>query len=276
MGDSSKSCIKINCDILSTLLNNTTELFPKPSLIFFLGDMVQGGSSVATQLDTWKSIVCNYYPLTMYYPCLGSHENNETAFSNAFPHLPNQQLPGYLRTVYYIDYENTRFVILNSNRRNKQGSYTINPLQQEWLDKTLSTSDKRYNFVMFHVPAFPTGHHYGECLDRTVSHRDALWEIIDKNKVTAVFVGHEHNYCRRMISKSSFIYQITTGGSGSSLNKRITDIDNVIVGPICTYHYVVLDIYDKEVNLKAYDINNNIIDSCRLNSCSLSVINQPF
>lgn len=275
MGDCSKRTVVFNSKVLHNLLSNIKKLFPQPIFIFFLGDMVYGGSNVSEQLDAWKKFVERYYPINMFYILLGNHENNETVFSNAFSHLPKEQLKKYQKTVYSFDYINTRFIILNSNRWGKGGGYAINPEQLTWLESTLESSNRKYNFVMFHLPAFPTGHHYTESLDSSKRERDALWSIIDRYNVTAVFVGHEHNYCRRLIDKSyntkdltikSSIYHITTGGAGSSLNGHIRDIKNVVVGPLALYHYVVLDISDEEVTLHAYDIENTIIDSCSLTS----------
>lgn len=264
MGDSSISKAAVNSHVLDILLNSIKKVSPQPEIIFFLGDMVCGGATINDQLEAWKTLVTKYFPLTMYYPVLGSHENNEFAFSNAFTHLPNEQLPGYLRTVYYIDYGSTRFIVLNSNRTCSDGSYVISSCQCEWLENILCTSDREYNFVMFHVPAFPTGHHYGECLDMNPKQRSVLLSVLDKYNVSAVFVGHEHNYCRRIInnSLSSSIYHITTGGAGSSLNGHFTDNNNVLVGPMAVYHYIILDISIEKAFLQAFDINNNLIDSC--------------
>lgn len=273
MGDSSRPAITFNNEILSKLLTHVKALLPQPNFIFFVGDMVYGGSKVSEQLEAFKKLIQNYYPITMFYTLLGSHEDNEAAFSDAFSYLPNEQLEGYQRTVYYFDYENARFIILNSNRRASGGSYAITSKQLAWLESTLTASNKKYNIIMFHVPAFPTGHHYGESLDGNEGERNALWAILERHNVTAVFVGHEHNYCRRLIDKSfnsneltinNSIYQITTGGGGSSLNAHITDIKNVIVGPLGVYHYVVLDISDEGVILQAYDKDNTLIDSCSL------------
>lgn len=273
LADSSRHAVAVNTKLLSTLLSHIRKLSPQPKFIFFAGDMVYGGAKVNEQLSFWKRLVKNYYPVTMLYPVLGSHENNDAAFSNAFPHLPNEQLKGYKRTVYYFDYANTRFIVLNSNRRASNCSYAIDAKQRAWLKNTLANSNKKYNFVFFHVPAFPTGHHYGESLDMSPNDRNALWSIIDHYNVTAVFVGHEHNYCRRLIDKSfntngilmqNSIYQITTGGAGSSLNAHITNIKNAIVGPLAVYHYCVLDINDSGVSLQVYDKENNLIDSCSI------------
>lgn len=273
LADSSRHAVAVNTQLLRTLLSHIKGLSPQPKFIIFVGDMVYGGAKVNEQLEDWKKLIEDYYSVIMFYTVLGSHENNETAFSNAFSYLPNEQLQGYQRTVYYFDYESARFIVLNSNRRGSHCGYAIDAKQRSWLKNTLDGSDKKYNFVFFHVPAFPTGHHYRESLDASPDDRNALWSILDHYNVTAVFVGHEHNYCRRLIDKSfatndlliqNSIYQITTGGAGSSLNAHITNIKNAIVGPLAVYHYCVLDINDSGVSLQVYDKENTLIDSCSI------------
>lgn len=130
MGDSSKCPEVMNKDILYTHLTNIKALSEQPELIFFVGDMVFGGSDLFEQLDKWKSLVEEFYPITMCYPAFGNHECDETIFSNAFPYLPCGQLAGYMRTVYYIDYECARFIVLNSNRAGSSRGYAINAHQR--------------------------------------------------------------------------------------------------------------------------------------------------
>jgi hypothetical protein len=274
MADSSSSSAVVNSKVLRNLLSNIKELSPQPNFIFFIGDMVYGGSKVNEELELWKGLVEDYYPITKFYCALGNHEDNEDAFSNAFSYLPDEQLKGYKRTVYYVDYYNSRFIVLNANRCGKNGGYAINLEQRNWLENNLKASDKKYNFVMMHVPAFPTGHHYGECLDVNPKDRDALWKIFEKYEVTAVFTGHEHNYCRRRVDKAfnvngvleieKPIYHITTGGAGTSLNAHNADVRSVEMGPLPLYHYSVMDISDDKVFLHVYDKENNLIDACSI------------
>lgn len=278
MGDSSSSVAEINSDILRKLLSNIKKMSPQPKYIFFVGDMVYGGSKVNEQLEKWKKLVEEYYPINTFCTALGNHDDSESAFSNVFSHLPSEQLEGYKRTVYYIDYKNTRFIVLNSNRTDSKGNYIIGEDQRKWLKKVLKSSQLKYNFVMFHVPAFPTGHHYKESLDANEEERNKLWKIIDSYNVTGVFVGHEHSYSRRMIDSNlesggslelkNHIYHIITGGAGTSLSSSNKDIRNVEVGPIAVFNYAVVDINDNHVTLKAYDIENKLIDSCTMSPYS--------
>lgn len=269
-------------NILRSLLTGIKSLSPQPELIFGLGDMIDGRLGISKGLEDFKSIIEEFYPVNMFYPVIGNHENDEDAFSSVFMHLPYNQLSGYSRTVYYFDHEDARFIALNSIRCCKGSGYCINAYQRQWLDSVLGTGRKKYNFVMMHVPAFPTGSHYGESLDSSLKERNDFWKIIDDYDVTAVFCGHEHNYCRRLINKDfhdkgiavkNSIYHIISGGANDSLSSRMKSRENIITGPLAVQHYLVIDVNDKDVIMQVYDLKNELIDSCCLKLCISSSIN---
>ncbi len=274
MGDSRGSSDGINESTLRGLMKKVKGLDTQPSFIMFTGDMVEGGSDVGSELADWKKIVDDYYPINTIYPAMGNHEDDETLFSKTFSHLPNEQLDGYKRTAYYFDYGNARFITLNSDRENKSDEYIITQQQRDWLENVLKNSGKTHHFIQFHVPAYPIGSHYGESLDESPADRDAFWDIVDKYNVTAVLVGHEHNYNRREIDSSfngnghafdNQIYQVTIGGGGAPLTGTKKDSRNVIVGPKKAYHYMAVDIADGLATFNVYDNNNNKIDSFKVN-----------
>ncbi|NDI36103.1 DNRLRE domain-containing protein [Chengkuizengella sediminis] len=270
MGDSRGSSDGINETTLRSLLTEVESLPIQPEFIFFTGDQVMGGSDVAQELSDWNDLVDDYFPLNKIYPALGNHEDDETIFSNSLTHLPTNQLEGYQRTSYYFDYGNARFITLNSNRKDQNGNYIIDSVQRTWLESILEKSGKTHHFVQFHVPAYPIGAHYGKSLDANREQRDALWDIFDEYNVSAVMTGHEHNYNRREIDSSfnatgyrfeNSIYQVTIGGAGAPLSTTNRDSQNVEIGPIASYHYMVVDVVDEIAKFNLYDMNSNLIDS---------------
>lgn len=270
MGDSRGATDGINETTLRALLQRVKDFPAQPKFILFSGDQVEGGHNLDTELANWKAVVGDYYPINKYYPSLGNHEKDESVFSDAFDYLPNEQLPGYKRTAYYFDYGNARFIVMNSERKDENGKYVISFTQRAWLEGLLKNSRKTHNFVMFHAPPYPIGAHVGNSLDGNPAERDALWDVLDKYNVTAVFVGHEHNYNRRLVDSSfsteshafnNKIYQLTLGGAGAPLNSSAVSTKGVIVGPLAVYHYMVVDISGSLALFKVYDENNNELDS---------------
>lgn len=274
MGDSRGESSGINETTLRKLLGNIKGLSKQPSFVLFTGDQIYGGSNIESEHKQWKQIVDDYYPMNTYYPTLGNHERDETLFSQAFPHLPGNQLAGYQRSSYFFDYGNARFIVLNSQRQDANGKHVIDKNQRNWLESLLKNNGKMHNYVMFHIPAYPVGPHYGRSLDGNPSERDALWNILDKYKVSAVFVGHEHTYNRRLVDHTfggngfTFehnLYQLTLGGAGAPLYDKQTDTRNMKSSKNA-YHYMVVDVEDKVSSFKVYDINNNVIDSFTVES----------
>lgn len=280
MGDTRGNSDSVNEKTLRSLLKNVKKRDPQPSFLLITGDMVQGGSDLDKELDEWKDIVDDYYPLSMYYPAMGNHEDDPEAFGKAFPHLPNEQVPGYGRTAYSFDYGNARFITLNTDHEDQDGNYVIDQPQSTWLKQQLSAPGKDHTFVMFHVPAYPVGGHYGRSLDGNKPERDAFWHTLDAANVTAAFVGHEHNYNRRLIN-SDFdangyhfthdIYQLTLGAAGSPYSKVVEDKKNVVKGPKVTSHYMTVDVDGKKAVCNVYDKDDNLLDSFTVDKGAIGV-----
>lgn len=116
----------INEKILTKLLKETCKLTPKPDGIVLCGDNVAGSNVeevLAYQLQNLRSLIEKYHYEKPLIPVIGNHEVNnepkddryERIFSRIYSDmLPNTYLDGYNRTVFYVDYEDTRFIVLNA------------------------------------------------------------------------------------------------------------------------------------------------------------------
>ena len=94
-------------------------------------------------------------------------------------------------TCYYVDYNNTRIIILNSNKLSKE--------QDEWLEK-LHESKNDWLIVSFHHPIFPPAgrNHY------TKQQKEKWINLFNKYNVDLVLQGHDHSYVRGHIYKPNF------------------------------------------------------------------------
>lgn len=144
-------------------------------------------------------------------PVLGNHEYD---FDNEFNlgekiksflwrpqfNLPvEKSLPIELHeTCYYVDYNNTRIIILNSNKLSKE--------QDEWLEKKLHESKNDWLIVSFHHPIFPPAgrNHY------TKQQKEKWINLFNKYNVDLVLQGHDHSYVRGHIYKPNFEKNIQT------------------------------------------------------------------
>lgn len=99
--------------------------------------------------------------------------------------LPVEEtLPDNLHeTVYYVDYQGVRFVVLNSIESVEE--------QAAWLDRVLEKNGNRWTVLTFHHPVFSSG----RGRDRQ-EWRDLLKPVIDRHSVDLVLQGHDHTYAR--------------------------------------------------------------------------------
>jgi 3',5'-cyclic-AMP phosphodiesterase len=263
----------INKKILIKLLDESCKLTPKADFIVLGGDNI-GGSSIgnilANQLQTLRDLIEKYYPGIPLIPVVGNHEvNNEPKDDSCeriferiyYDMLPNTYADGYNKTVFYVDYEDVRLIVLNAFHFNEINK--IEKRQLSWF-KEAASADVKNKIVFVHSPAFPTGAHYGHCLDLYPKDRDAFWKIIHDCNIDLVFSGHEHNYSRRKIEYGKGIYQIITGGSGEKLRDKFIDKNGIAISPIAKYHFVVVDVIANCIEVSAISSKGKLLDTFKI------------
>jgi len=168
------------------------------TLVFFTGDMVQGGTKaprLAKQLEVWKDIVAPYRNKGIeFLVTSGNHEiddgtmfeqepdrfgkptrgalANQKVLLEAFPDLPRNGPEGGGLT-YWVRKNEILFVVLDGYRPGK-----FNSVDSLWLGKVLSgpaaEPPPRRIFVVTHAPAFPGGGHTSDSLSNYNLDRQAV------------------------------------------------------------------------------------------------------
>lgn len=123
---------------------------------------------------------------------VGNHEyiKNEAGEKVAFSkfwdpqfHFPANGPAGMENRVYYLDIQQIRLVVLNSNKNIKQ--------QAAWLEEVLKTNPKKWLIVSFHHPIYSVSR--GAINEGIYQH----WKpLLEKYKVDLVLQGHDHIYGR--------------------------------------------------------------------------------
>lgn len=110
-------------------------------------------------------------------PTVSRHWRHQFAF-------PVQDPPaGLEETCYYMDYQDVRIIVLDSNRSQAE--------QVPWLRGVLEDNPARWTILTFHHPIFSPGS------DRDNAELRALWKpLFDEFKVDLVLNGHDHTYAR--------------------------------------------------------------------------------
>lgn len=227
-------------------------------LLMAVGDLVsscEGGSKCEGKLKNWKNIVGSKL-IPKLYAAMGNHDRTgktkaDDVWQKVFV-LPVNGPENYSELVYSFNFENSHFIFLNSE---KPEEHIINKTQRNWLEKDLSSNKKENTFVFFHEPAYPVGSKIGEGLDAEKKDRDALWEILKKYKVTAVFNGHEHIYSRRNIDG---VYQFVVGNTDSFDHKPANkNAEYSYVGK----HYAIVEVKIKEITVNLYSVDGVMLNS---------------
>ena len=92
-------------------------------------------------------------------------------------------------TVYYIDYQGTRIISLNSNRFQEE--------QVAWLENVLANNPNKWTVVTYHHPM------YSASDGRDNEELRGLWKpVFDKYKVDLALQGHDHSYARGRVEPS--------------------------------------------------------------------------
>jgi len=163
---------------------------PKAKFMLHAGDLINSAQSDA-EWGEWFGAGAWLNATIPSMPVVGNHEMHKNADGKAVvthhwaPQftLPEHGPEGLGETCYTIEYQNTRFVVLNSNLKIEE--------QAKWLDEVLSKNTKPWIICSFHHPIFSTAK------DRDNPVVRAAWKpILDKYRVDLVLQGHDHTYGR--------------------------------------------------------------------------------
>lgn len=270
LGDSKGKDKGINEAVLNKLMKQTCKLDPECKFIVMCGDSVAGSLKeeiLTEQLKGLRKLIEKYHKNKLLIPVIGNHEVNIEPTNDSYEKIveevykdlvPDGFLQGYNKTAYYMDFEDTRLIVLNAFHFG--AIHKIYKEQLEWFEE-IASINKKNKILFVHSPAFPTGAHLGHCLDLYPEDRDAFWAVVDKCSIDIVFCGHEHNYSRRIIGN---VYQVITGGGGEKLRDKYKSKEGVIVPPIDIHHFLVVDIDYKGVKVSAISSGGKKLDEFKI------------
>ncbi|MBN2784005.1 MAG: metallophosphoesterase family protein, partial [Pontiellaceae bacterium] len=166
---------------------------PEADFWHFIGDLVNNGERDEEWDDFFYALgsVPRQLPLILLP---GNHEYPDKRLVSGpdfhltrlwRPHftLPENGPAGLEETVYYIDYQQVRLVMLNGNERLQE--------QADWLNRILSVNPRTWTIAAIHQPVYATGKHRDDQKLQAL-----LVPIFDKYEVDLVLQGHDHNYSR--------------------------------------------------------------------------------
>ena len=166
---------------------------PDADFWLFVGDLVDNGD----RDDEWAELFYAFGWIPRMTPMIllpGNHEypdkrlflgKDYKLFHLWRPHftLPENGPNGLEETVYFIDYQGVRFVMLNGNEKLEE--------QAQWLDRVLSENPQPWSIAGIHQPAYSTSKYRNNS-----GLQNLLVPVFDKHSVDLVLQGHDHTYCR--------------------------------------------------------------------------------
>lgn len=198
----------VHCDesisrqYLRTAITTIRRFFPQPQFLIFTGDAFKADTDDSLILErSWQEWQAELSALGAIpiFSALGNHEANlghqwdgEKFFKKYWPQLPSNGPVSMLGLAYYFDWEDERFIVLNTNSRIL--GYQLGEEQFQWLQSVLEDATGRQVFIAGHLPAFEyNGWRYGS-LASNPQERDRFWSLLERYHVLAYICGHIHTW----------------------------------------------------------------------------------
>ncbi len=179
------------------------------------------------------------------FPALGNHEHDAGEYFDTF------ELPGKERW-YSFDCGDAHFVALDSNKVD-----LASRKQREFLSRDLEDhATSPWEIVYFHHPPFAT-------TDSTLRELESMLvqatfvPPIEKNGVSLVFNGHDHNYQHSLVNG---VHYVLTAGGGADLYD-LGDAKKWTVARAKAHHFVRVEVSKEKVTVTAIDLDGKVIET---------------
>ena len=211
---------------------NTARRFP---FVLMLGDNLYDDDYEGEFLQPYKPLLDRG---VKFYATLGNHDRDLEIHFKPFNMGDKDR--------YSFDQGNVRFVALNSN-------HPADPEQIKYLDTAFADPGDKWRVVFFHHPLYSSGRHAAESRDVI---RPALEQALVRNRVNAVFSGHEHLYER--IKPQQGVHYFVSGGGGRYLySVHPSEFDEVAVSE---HHFMVAEVAGDRLLFEAITHAQKLLD----------------
>ncbi len=252
--------------LCSRIFRTAYKTAPDAAFWHFVGDLVDNGDKDEEWAELFDAF--GWIPRTTPMILLpGNHEYPDKRYVQGKdfklfplwrPHftLPENGPAGLEETVYFIDYQGVRFVMLNGNEQLEK--------QASWLEGILSRNHERWTIVAIHQPIYSTGK-----TRKDSPLKDLFLPVFDRHSVDLVLQGHDHTYSRSAKLKNGSrvtdteegtVYVISVSGPKSyPLSSRHQDIMDK--SGTDRQLFQVISIEDNRLLYECYDVRGVLYDS---------------
>lgn len=172
--------------------------------------------------------------------------------------LPENGLPEYKESSYYVDYQGVRVIMINTFQTKKLNE------QLPWIENLLANNPNKWTVVSFHKPFYSAGRERDD-----VGTRNAFLPVFDKYNVDLVLSGHDHAYARSYKLKNGIkvspnekgtVYVVSVSGPKMyTVNSKYNDIMAKTGGNVQLFQ--VISINGNELKYESYTADGSLYDS---------------
>jgi fibronectin type 3 domain-containing protein len=171
----------------------------------------------------------------------GNHEASGTYFSKYYP------FPYAANFYWAFDYGPAHVIVLDDYT-----TFTAGSTQYNWLVNELSSTTKPWKIVTMHEPAWGAGTHANNTTAQSV-----LQPLFEQYGVDLVLTGHNHNYCRAVVSG---VNHVTNGGGGADLYAVNSGAANIVKADM-SYQYSEIAINGNTLTSTARRADGTVIET---------------
>ena len=178
----------------SRVLRMAYQTAPDASFVVHAGDLINDAHRDNEWAEWYKAGGFIHSQWTAI-PVLGNHEFQSLRDKDGYKKLSIQWQPQFTlpvedklskklhETVYTVDYQDIRIIVLNSNYNLRE--------QTKYIEEKLKTSEAKWNIVTCHHSVF------SPAKGRDFQYGRKIWKpLFDKYNVDLVLNGHDHTYAR--------------------------------------------------------------------------------
>ena len=173
--------------------------------------------------------------------------------------LPENGPEGLLETAYYVDYQGTRFIMMDSEAAFSDSLVMKN--QVAWFEKVAQNHGKRWTVVVHHHPIYST-----KISRDNQKWREKMEPLYKKHKIDIVLQGHDHSYARGInmpIGQSRAkpdgpVYVVSVSGPKMYDIGLQNWMDRAASN---TQLYQIINISGATLSFKAYTVSGDLYDS---------------
>jgi myo-inositol-hexaphosphate 3-phosphohydrolase/predicted phosphodiesterase len=183
---------------------------PGAAFLLHAGDLVNSGNR-DSDWGEWfyslgfiaRSMSCIAVPGNHEYPKFTDPDTNVVTRQLSRYWQPTFAFPengpdGSREDTYWLDYQGTRIIALNSNANHEA--------QTRWLQTVLADNPQRWTIITFHHPI------YSSKAGRDNNELRNLWQpLFDQYRVDLVLTGHDHTYARSKLMTHGDEQNVATG-----------------------------------------------------------------